>query len=80
MDVLKSRASALDEIILAGGDWSTILTKADAACAPLKTKVKTYTKALIHTHIRYREAQKPTFFASVKIDDEKGILVRETKK
>lgn len=78
VEKLSTRASALDAIILAGGNWDALIAEANKAAAPLKTKVKTYTVALLKTHIRYREAKNPKFFASVKVGEE-GITVKTTK-
>lgn len=75
---LSTRASALDAIILAGGKWDELIAEANRQAAPLKTKVKIYTVALLKTHIRYREAKNPKFFASVKVGEE-GVTVKATK-
>lgn len=70
---LPSRASVLDQIILTGGTYEELTEKADAAAAPLKTKIKHYTPALFRTHMRYRNSLKPGFFAGVEVTD-KGIF------
>lgn len=75
----KSRAAALDRVILAGGTWDQILAAADAAVVNLKTKVKKHDRAFIHTHIRYRTKQKPNFFDSVK-ETEAGFELVKAKK
>jgi hypothetical protein len=74
-EVLPTRASALDAILLEGGTWEELTAKADAATAPLKTKIKHYPPALLKTHIRYREAKRKNFFSAVKVTDE-GIVVK----
>jgi hypothetical protein len=73
--VLVSRATVLDTIILEGGSWEELTAKADAAAAPLKTKIKHYTKSLFLTHIRYRTTKRPNYFKSVVIKEE-GIVVK----
>jgi hypothetical protein len=73
---LPSRASVLDAIINEGGSWEELIAKADAACAPLKTKIKKYSPSLIHTHMRYRLATKPHAFDRVKVT-EAGIEVKK---
>jgi hypothetical protein len=70
---LPSRASVLDNILLAGGTFEELVAKADAAAVPLKTKIKHYTASLFATHMRYRETKKPGFFNSVKVT-ETGIF------
>jgi hypothetical protein len=73
---LPTRASALDTVVLNGGTWPEILTAADAAVVPLKTKVKRHDIAFIKTHIRYRTRQKPSYFAGIKVD-ENGITFKK---
>jgi hypothetical protein len=75
----KSRADALDQIILAGGTWEAVLTAANTAAVDLKTKIKKYDKGLIATHMRYRTKQKPNFFDTVKLT-EAGIEKVTAKK
>ena len=74
-EVLKSRATVLDEIILAGGTWEELTAAANEATANLKTKIKSYPKSLLLTHIRYREQKRKNYFAGVVIKDE-GIFVK----
>jgi hypothetical protein len=71
-----TRANALDNIILAGGAWDELITKADAAAVNLKTKIKKYSPALLKTHIRYRQARRKNFFASVTVT-ETGVEVKK---
>lgn len=70
-----TRASALDAVLLRGGDWDTVIAAADAAVKPLKTKIKKHTRAFIKTHIAYRTRQKADYFAGIRVDDEKGVIV-----
>lgn len=75
-EVLPSRASVLDRVLLEGGSWEELTAKADAEVVNLKTKIKHYTVAEFKTHMRYRLAHKPHYFDSVKVT-ENGIEVKK---
>ena len=67
-------ASKLDEIILAGGKWETIIAKAEAESQKLDGHIK-YTIGVINAHIKYRTVtQKNPGYLKNLIVTEKGIF------
>jgi len=67
-------ASKLDEIILAGGKWETIIAKAEAESQKLGGHIK-YTIGVINAHIRYRTVtqRNPGYLKNLIVTDE-GIF------
>lgn len=71
-------ASKFDELLVKGGTWESLITKATEAVKELKLTTK-ISKGSLKAHVAYRVKKNPQYLGKLKMTDT-GISLPKTKK